>query len=55
MLLASMSFAAVIENWADERQVPRKRRDATLALFRKLSSHIGHDITFDRGTPSAVV
>jgi len=45
MLLASMSFAAVIENWADERQVPRKRKDATLALFRNLSSHIGHDIT----------
>jgi hypothetical protein len=35
-----MSFAAVIENWADERQVPRKRKafrqDQLHILFREV-------------------
>jgi integrase len=54
MPLAPMSFAATVENWAEEKVVPKKRKNATLALFRKLASHTGHDVTGDV-TPEELV
>jgi integrase len=43
MKLAPISFAAVIELWADEKEVIRKRKQATVTLFDRLAKHLGHD------------
>jgi integrase len=43
MNLASMSFSAIIELWADERQVPRRRKVATQGIFGKLAAHLAYD------------
>jgi len=41
--LAPISFAAIIELWADEREVPRKRKQTAVTLFDRLAKHLGHD------------
>jgi integrase len=43
MKLAPISFAAIIELWADEKEVPRKRKQAASTLFERLAKHLGHD------------
>jgi integrase len=43
MKLAPISFAAIIELWADEKEVPRKRKQAAVTLFERLAKHLGHD------------
>jgi len=43
MKLAPISFAAIIELWADEKEVPRKRKQAAVTLFDRLAKHLGHD------------
>jgi integrase len=43
MKLAPVSFVAIIELWADEKQVPRKRKQAAVTLFERLAKHLGHD------------
>jgi integrase len=43
MKLAPISFAAIIELWADEKEVPRKRKQAASTLFDRLAKHLGHD------------
>jgi hypothetical protein len=42
--LASLTFGAVLDLWADEKNVPRKRKGAVSTLFAKLAKHIGHDV-----------
>ena len=43
MKLAPISFVALIELWADEKEVPRKRKQAAVTLFERLAKHLGHD------------